>query len=188
VLAGVRLRAGRAGSARGAASLLTKALNTAKAAGATPQNILVRGDSAYCAGKIVAAVVKTGAQFSFATARNPAVDAPIASIPDGAYTPVHYPGAVLDPDTGQLISNAHVAEVEFTAFAGTRHESTGRLVVRRGLDANTQDPLFPVWRYHPSFIKGGRQPDGGTPSCRPRQIIHRHGCLDVGSGRVRSYG
>jgi hypothetical protein len=64
---------------------------------------------------------------------------------------VHYPGAVIDPDTGQLISDAHVAEVEFTAFARTRYETTGRLVVRRVLDANTQDPLFPVWRYHPFF-------------------------------------
>jgi hypothetical protein len=28
---------------------------------------------------------------------------------------------------------------------------TGRLVVRRALDANTQDPLFPLWRHHPFF-------------------------------------
>ncbi len=151
VLAGVRLRAGRAGSAKGAASMVTEAINTAIEAGARPQNILVRGDSAYCAGKIVAAVVKAGARFSFAIARNPAVDAAIASIPDEAYTPVHYPGAVTDPDTGQLISDAQVAEVAYTAFAGTRYEITAWLVVRRVLDANTQDPLFPVWRYHPFF-------------------------------------
>jgi Transposase DDE domain group 1 len=151
VLAGVRLRAGRAGSAKGAASMVTEAINTAVAAGADPANILVRGDSAFCAGTVVAAVVKTGARFSFSIARNPAVDAAIAAIPDEAYTPVHYPGAVVDPDTGQLISDAEVAEVEFTAFAGTRYEITGRLVVRRVLDANTQDPLFAVWRYHPLF-------------------------------------
>jgi len=40
---------------------------------------------------------------------------------------------------------------ETTAFAGTRYEITGRLIVRRVRDANTQDPLFPVWRYHPFF-------------------------------------
>jgi hypothetical protein len=28
------------------------------------------------------------------------VDAAIATIPDEAYKPVQYPGAVLDPDTG----------------------------------------------------------------------------------------
>jgi hypothetical protein len=151
VLAGVRLRAGRAGSAKGAASMVTEAINTAKAAGAQAESILVRGDSAYCAGTVVTAVVKAGATFSFAITRNPAVDAAIDGIPDQQYTPVHYPGAVTDPDTGELISHAHVAEVEFTAFAGTRHETTGWLVVRRVLDANTQDPLFPVWRYHPFF-------------------------------------
>jgi Transposase DDE domain group 1 len=151
VLAGVRLRAGRAGSARGAASMLTEAINTAIAAGAQAENILVRGDSAYCSGKVVAAVVKADATFSFTIAHNPAVDAAIASIPDEQYTPVHYPGAVTDPDTGQLISDAQVAEVEFTAFADTPYEITGWLVVRRVLDANTQDPLFPVWRYHPFF-------------------------------------
>jgi hypothetical protein len=151
VLAGVRLRAGRAGSAKGAASMVTETINTAKDAGAPAENILVRGDSAFCSGKVVAAVVGAGAKFSLAIARNPAVDAAIGSIPDEAYTPVQYPGAVTDPDTGQLISDAHVAEVEFTAFAATRYEITGWLVVRRVLDANTQDPLFPVWRYHPFF-------------------------------------
>jgi hypothetical protein len=151
VVAGVRLRAGRAGSGKGAASMLTEGINTAVAAGARAENILVRGDSAYRAGKVVAAVVKTGARFSFAIAGNPAVDAAIGGIADEAYTPVPYPGGVVDPDTGQLISDAEVAEVAFTAFAGTRHEITGRLVVRRVRDANTQHPLFPVWRHHPFF-------------------------------------
>ena len=151
VVAGVRLRAGRAGSGRGAASMLTEAVNTAKAAGAVANKILVRGDSAYCGGKAVAAVLKAGAVFSFTIARNAAVDAAIASIDDEQYTPVHYPGAVVDPDTGQLISDAEVAEVRYTAFAGTRYETTARLVVRRVRDANTQDPLFPLWRHHPVF-------------------------------------
>jgi hypothetical protein len=157
VLAGVRLRAGRAGSAKGAASMVTEAINTAVEAGAQPPNILVRGDSAYCSGKIIVAVVKAGARFSVAIARNPAVDAAIASIPDDAFVPVRYPGAVTDPDTGQLISDAYVAEVAYTAFADTPYEITARLVVRRVLDANTQDPLFPVWRYHP-FLTNSAEP------------------------------
>src|SRR5262245_53062651 len=49
VLAGVRLRAGRAGSAKGATSMVAEAINTAVEAGASPENILVRGDSAFCA-------------------------------------------------------------------------------------------------------------------------------------------
>lgn len=58
VLAGVRLRAGKAGSSRGAATMIAEAINTAIEAGARANNILVRGDSAYCAGKVIAAIVK----------------------------------------------------------------------------------------------------------------------------------
>ena len=159
LVAAVRLRAGRAGSAKGAASMVTEAINTAKAAGADVANILVRGDSAYGNGKVIAAVVKAGARFSFVLAKNEAVNAAIATIPDEAYTSVRYPGAVVDPDTGQLISDAQVAEVEFTAFADTRHRITGRLIVRRVRDANTQDPLFPVWRYHPVFTNNPEPAD-----------------------------
>ena len=166
VLAGVRLRAGRASSAKGAASMVTEAINTAIAAGAHAEHILVRGDSAYCSGKVVAAVVKAGAAFSFTITRNPAVDTAIAAIGEQQYTPVRYPGAVTDPDTGQLISDAQVAEVPFTAFAEARHRISGRLVVRRVLDANTQDPLFPVWRYHPFFTNT-------TASTTDADITHR---------------
>jgi Transposase DDE domain group 1 len=167
VVAGVRLRAGKAGSSRGAASMVTEAINTAVACGANPDDILVRGDSAFCSGKVVAAVLDAGAQFSFAIARNSSVDAAIGSIGDDAYVPVEYPGAVEDPDTGELISDAQVAEVPYTAFAGTGHAVTGWLVVRRVLDAGTQDPLFPVWRYHPFFTNN-------TEPVDQADITHRH--------------
>jgi hypothetical protein len=100
VLAGVRLRAGRAGSSRGAAGMLTEAINTAVAAGAQPQNLLVRGDTAYCSGKVFAAVVKAGARFLVRDRPQRRCHAAIATIGDQAYQPVHYPGAVVDPDTG----------------------------------------------------------------------------------------
>jgi hypothetical protein len=112
VLAGVRLRAGRADSAKGTAGMVTEAVNTAIEAGAQPSNILVRGNSAYCAGKIIAAVVKANAGFSFAIARNPSVDAAIVNIPDDAFVPVKYPGAGTDPDTGELISDPDPRVVE----------------------------------------------------------------------------
>lgn len=167
VVAAVRLRAGRAGSSRSAAGMITEAINTAKAAGADVANILVRGDSAFCSGKVVAAVVKAGATFSFAIARNSSVDAAINSIGEDAYVPVAYPGAVTDPDTGDLISDAQVAEVPYTAFADTPHEYTGWLVVRRVRDANTQDPLFPVWRHHPFFTNN-------TEPADQADLTHRH--------------
>ncbi len=82
VVAAVRLRAGRAGSAKGAASMVTEAVNTAKAAGAG--NILVRGDSAYGNSKVIAAVLGTGSQFSFVLAKNAPVN---ARSPPSATTP-----------------------------------------------------------------------------------------------------
>jgi hypothetical protein len=83
--------------------------------------------------------------------KNPAVARPIGGIDEDAWTPVRYPGAVIDPDTGQLISDAEVAEVPFAAFASTRHPVTARLVVRRVRDRARQNELFPVWRHHPFF-------------------------------------
>ena len=150
VLAGIRLRAGKAGSGKGAASMVTEAVNTAKAAGAT--DILVRGDSAYGNGKVIAAVVKAGVRFSFTLAKQSSVNRAIGLIDEAAWRPVHYPGAVTDPDTGDLISDAEVAEIEYTAFKDSPEEVTARLIVRRVRDRNRHhDELFPVWRYHPFF-------------------------------------
>ena len=147
VIAAVRLRGGNAGSARGAASLLTQALNTAKAAGACGM-ILLRADSAYYAGAVISAARRAGAYFSVTVSMNAAIQRAIADIPDTAWTPVRYPGAVEDPDTGELISEAQVAETGYTAFVGSHHAVTARLVVRRVADKNNTDALFPVWRYH----------------------------------------
>ena len=148
VIAGMRLRAGRAGSGKGAGRMIAAAISTARAAGATGA-ILVRGDSAYGTRAVVGACVRHDAQFSLVMTRNPAVQRAIAGIAEDAWTPVAYPGAVRDPDTGALISDAEVAETSYTAFAGTPEAITARLVVRRVKDANHLDALFPVWRHHP---------------------------------------
>ena len=82
--------------------------------------------------------------------KNSTVTKAIAAIPEEAWTPVHYPGAVTDPDTAELISDAEVAEVPvFTAFASTPQPVTARLIVRRVRDQARLDELFPVWRHHP---------------------------------------
>jgi hypothetical protein len=150
VIAGIRLRAGKAGSGKGAPSMVREAIRVARAAGATGE-ILVRGDSAYGSRAVVNTCLKEGARFSVVLTKNPAVARAIASIPDDAWTPVHYPGAVTDPDTGELISDAEVAEVQFTAFASTKTPVTARLIVRRVRDRARTDELFPVWRHHPFF-------------------------------------
>jgi hypothetical protein len=93
------------------------------------------------------------------------VNRAISSITDSAWTPVHYPGAVTDPDTGELISDAEVAEVQYTAFARTSQKITARLVVRRVRDRNHDGELFPVWRYHPFF--------NSTQAVTTADITHR---------------
>jgi len=130
--------------------MVAQAIATARAAGATGK-ILVRGDSAYGNRAVVRACQRGNAEFSLVMTKNRAIQRAIAAIPDTAWTPVRYPGAVHDPDTGQWISDAEVAEVTNTAFAHTKDRTTARLVVRRVKDARYPDALFPIWRYHPFF-------------------------------------
>ena len=59
-----------------------------------------RGDSAYGYSNVIIAIVRAGAKFSFQVAKNRAVNRAIGAILDDAWTPVRYPGAVQDPDTG----------------------------------------------------------------------------------------
>jgi hypothetical protein len=150
VIAGIRLRSGKAGSGKGAASMVREAIATARAAGATGE-ILVRGDSAYGNSAVVGACLKAKVRFSVVLPKNRAVLRAIGAIDEAAWTPVHYPGAVVDPETGELVSDAEVAEICFTAFGSTKAPVTARLVVRRVRDQNKLEELFPVWRYHPFF-------------------------------------
>jgi Transposase DDE domain group 1 len=113
--------------------------------------ILVRADSAYGTRAVVGACRRVGAGFSLVLTKNTKVRAAIEQIPEHAWTPVRYPGAVRDPDTGAWISDAEVAEIPYTAFACTSGAVTARLIVRRVKDARHPDALFPVWRYHPFF-------------------------------------
>jgi len=150
VISGMRLRAGKTGAGKGAGRMVAQAIATARAAGVSG-SILVRGDSAYGNRTVVNACRRANAQFSLVMTRNTAVERAIASIDEDAWTSVSYPGAVRDPDTGEWISDAEVAEIPYTAFASTKDAITARLVVRRVKDARYCDALFPVWRYHPFF-------------------------------------
>ncbi|SUA48680.1 Uncharacterised protein [Nocardia africana] len=150
VIAGMRLRAGKTGSGKGAASMVTTTIGTARTISPNA-TILVRGDSAFGTRKVVRAARHADAQFSVVLTKNTSVNTAIAAIAEDAWTPVRYPGAVQDPDTGDWISDAEVAENPYTAFASTKDRTTARLIVRRVKDARYPDTLFPVWRYHPFF-------------------------------------
>lgn len=169
VIAGARLRAGRANSAKGAARMIAQAVATARAAGVTGE-LVVPGDSAYGTGVITAACRRAGARFSLAVTKNRAMAAAIEAIGDDAWTPVCYPGAVRDPDTGDWISDAEVAETSYTAFASTPHAVSVRLIVRRVKDARYPEALFPVWRYHP-FITDTDDPAPDADLAHRRHAI-----------------
>jgi hypothetical protein len=157
VIAGMRLRAGKTGSGKGAGRMVAQAIAAARAAGATGE-ILVRGDSAYGTRAVVGACRRAGVRFSLVLTKNTAVRRAIEAIPEHAWTPVKYPGAVRDPDTGEWISDAEVADIPYTAFASTTDRVTARLIVRRVKDARYPDALFPVWRYHPFSPTTPNQP------------------------------
>jgi hypothetical protein len=165
IIAGMRLRAGKTGSGKGAGRMIAQAIATARAAGAKGQ-ILVRGDSAYGSRAVVKACRRAGVGFSLVWTKNTAIERAIAAIGDDAWIPVRYPGATQDPDTGVWISDAEVAEIPYTAFASTKDRVTARLIVRRVKDARYPDALFPVWRYHPFFTDS-------TESATDADITHR---------------
>jgi hypothetical protein len=150
VIAEAWLRSGKTGSGRGAARQLKQAITTARAIDADA-TIMARGDSAFGTKKMIAACLDEQIEFSLTLSRNRRVTKAIDSIDDDAFIPVHYPGAVVDPDTGALISDAEVAETTHTLSVRGHGRLTARLVVRRVKDARYPDALFPVWRYHPFF-------------------------------------
>ncbi len=101
-----------------------------------------------------------GSRDSITARQDPAVRRAIATIEKAAWTTIRYPNAVFDEQLQQWVSDAQVAEVEFSAFAsrGVKHAVTARLIVRRVRDAhpahlltNEQGELFPAWRYHAVF-------------------------------------
>ena len=155
VIAEARLRSGKAGSGRAAAAQVKQAITTARRCGAN--TIMLRGDSAFGTKKVMATCVGEGVEFSLSVAQNKRISTAITGIDEHAYTPVHYPGAVEDPDTGALISDAQVAETPYTLRLGGGRTLTVRLIVRRVKDARYPDALFPVWRYHP-FVTNSALP------------------------------
>jgi len=96
VVAEMRLRAGKTGSGRGAASQLRSAITTARACGTTGK-IMARGDSAFGNKAVIGAAIAGGIDFSLVMTRNPRITRVIDGIGEQAWTPVHYPGAVTGP-------------------------------------------------------------------------------------------
>ena len=137
---------------------MADALATTKACGGSGL-VTVRADSAYYGRDVVAAAPRGGARFSVTARMNPAVLRAISSIAESAWTPIRYPNAIWDEEQQRLISDAQVAEVEFTAFTSRRtsEQVHGRLIVRRVVRLNPasvpsgQGELFTTYRHHGVF-------------------------------------
>ena len=95
VIAGTRLRGGNASSARGAASMITEAVSTARTAGCSG-TLIVRMDSAFYGAPACSAARTAGACFSVTVRADPKVRAAIAAIGEDAWTAIRYPRAIWD--------------------------------------------------------------------------------------------
>jgi hypothetical protein len=155
VIAASRLRKGNTVSGKGGAKLVGDAVATARRAGASGQ-VMVRADSGYYRRDLITAALKAKAWFSVTVRMNPAVVRAIGAIPEDAWTTIKYPRAIWDDDDKRWISEAQVAETEFTAFTSAKkaEQVPCRLVVRRVQRLNKvavaagQDELFASWRHH----------------------------------------
>jgi Transposase DDE domain group 1 len=158
VVAGIRLRRGKSADVRGAARFLAEALAVVRAI-APNATVVVRADAKFYTADVTATAARYDAQVSLTTGSNPSITAAIAAIGQDAWTAIHYPDAFVDTQTGQLVSDAEVAEIGYTAFTSRpkREQVAGRLIVRRvkRLDpqaAAGQDELFAAWRHHAVFV------------------------------------
>jgi hypothetical protein len=152
------MRQGKAADVRGAARFLAEALTTVRAIAPTAR-IVVRGDSKFYTADLVATAARHGAAVSLTTGSNPSVNTAITTIPHTAWTAIHYPHAFVDEQTGELVSDAEVAEIPYTAFTSRprTQQVTGRLIVRRVRRLNPetalgQEQLFDVWPPHAVFL------------------------------------
>lgn len=156
VVVAVRMRRGKAADVRGAARFLAEALATVRAIAPTAR-IVVRADSKFYTAEVAATAARYGAAVSLTTGSNPSVNAAITQVPDTAWTPIHYPNAFVDEDTGELVSDAEVAEIPYVAFSSQpkKRQVHGRLIVRRVKRLNPtpgQDGMFDTWRHHAVFL------------------------------------
>jgi hypothetical protein len=159
VITGTRLRGGNADTRKHATSFVKRNLATARTAAGATGKLLVRMDSGYYVGELLAAIRDEGAWFSVTAQQNSSITAAIASIPETAWQKITYKTPVHDDDTQEWIHAAEIAEITYTAFTSPDSSQfiTARLIVRRtphttnDKPGNTTEELFPVYRYQPVF-------------------------------------
>lgn len=148
-IAHARLRRGRSNDATSAPVFIKETISRLRGAGATGE-IVLRADSGFYLHDVIAACRAADVRFSVTARMIGRMRSVIEQIPEEAWTPIPY-----------FLPGAGVAEVSWTPFAQNRwgHDRSDpvpvRLIVRRtppteALARNRgQDPLFPVFDYHP---------------------------------------
>ena len=181
VIVAVRLREGKTGSGRGAASLVAEAIKTLRAAGVTAR-ILLRADSAFCSAKLVKTCRDAAdVQFSITVANTATIRASIEKIPETAWTPINYRQAVWDAAEERWVSEAEIAEIPHAAFTSkkAKYHVTARLIVRRVKRLNPatvpegQGELFSVWRHHAFLTDNDLVIEQAEPIHRGHAIIEQ---------------
>ena len=123
MIAATRLRGGNAASARGAARIAAQVIGTAPRDFGCTGTILARMDSAFYNAAVTGAVRGRGARFFVTVPMNASIRAAIAAIGDDAWTPIKYPRAIWDDQLRAWVSDAEVAETEYTAFASKKDQA-----------------------------------------------------------------
>jgi hypothetical protein len=116
-------------------------------------------NSAFYASEVIGACRALGARFSITARMTTSIKRAIATIGEGAWTPIKYPKAIWDDEGQCWISDAEIAEVPYTAFTSKpkKLQVAARLIVRRVRRLNPdghvqgQGELFTLYRYHGAF-------------------------------------
>ena len=167
----VRLREGRANTARGAAHFLRETVSRVRYAGASGQ-LTVRADSGFYTHAVAALCRKMKVRFSITIRQHAGLRNLIEAIPDEDWTPIPY----------WMDGAAAVAETTYTPFQSEPDATPVRLIVRRVKPTpGSQLALFATYSYH-GFITGR---DGETLEL---EADHRHHAEIENAIRDLKYG
>ena len=134
----VRLREGRANTARGAAHFLRETVSRVRYAGASGQ-LTVRADSGFYPHALVAVCRKMDVRFSITIRQSASLRSLIEAIPEQDWTPIPY----------WMDGAAAVAETSYTPFQSEPDAAPARLIVRRVKPTpGSQWALFATYSYH----------------------------------------
>ena len=134
----VRLREGRANTARGAAHFLRETVGRVRYAGASGQ-LTVRADSGFYTHALVAACRRMDVRFSITIRQSASLRSLIEAIPEQDWTPIPY----------WMDGAAAVAETSYIPFQSKPDAAPVRLIVRRVKPTpGSQLALFATYSYH----------------------------------------